>query len=94
MSNQQVAQRMAPGPAPIKARTDLVRGVMAPYARPMRMLRRYRAFDEWLPVIDLPSEKPDESHRKVAAERWQFIPAFRELLDAMDAFGGGIHRNR
>jgi hypothetical protein len=53
----------------------------------MRMLRRYRAFGEWLPVIDLPTERPEESHRKVAAERWQFIPDFRELLDAADAFG-------
>jgi hypothetical protein len=87
MSNQ-VAQRMAtPAPAPIKARTDLVRAVMAPYARPMRMLRRYRAFDEWLPVSDLPAENPEENHRKIAAERWKFIPDFRELLDATDAFG-------
>lgn len=77
-------------PAPLKARTDLVRGVMAPYARPMRMLRRYRQFDEWLPVIDLQTEKPEESDRKIAAERWQFIPAFRELLDATDAFGAAF----
>ena len=87
MTNQ-VAQRMAaPAPAPVKARTDLVRGVMAPYARPMRMLRRYRAFDDWLPVMDLQTEKPEERDRKIAAERWQFIPDFRELLDATDAFG-------
>jgi hypothetical protein len=86
--SSQVAQHMAaPAPAPIKARTDMVRGVMAPYARPMRMLRRYRAFDEWLPVMDLPTEKPEERDRKVAAERWQFIPDFRELLDAADSFG-------
>jgi hypothetical protein len=86
--NNQVPQRMAaPAPTPVKARTDLVRGVMGPYAAPMRKLRQYRQFDEWLPVIDLPTEKPEESHRKVAAERWQFIPDFRELLDAADAFG-------
>jgi hypothetical protein len=88
MTTNQVAQRMAASaPTPVKGRTDLVRGVMAPYARPMRMLRRYRKFDDWLPVSDLPTEKPEESHRKVAAERWEFVPDFRELLDATDAFG-------
>jgi hypothetical protein len=86
--NNQVAQRMgAPAPAPVKVRTDLVRSVMGPYAAPMRKLRRYRQFDEWLPVIDLPTEKPEEHDRKIAAERWQFIPDFRELLDAADSFG-------
>ncbi len=90
--NNQVAQRMgAPAPAPVKVRTDLVRSVMAPYARPMRKLRQYRQFDEWLPVIDLP-EKPEENDRKVAAERWQFIPDFRELLDAADAFGAAFNQ--
>jgi hypothetical protein len=87
MSNQ-VTQRMAAvAPGPVKGRTDLVRGVMAPYAAPMKKLRQYRQFDEWLPVIDLNTEKPEENHRKIAAERWQFIPDFRELLDAADAFG-------
>jgi hypothetical protein len=87
-SNQQIAQRMAaPSPAPIKARSDLVRNVMAPYTAPMKKLRKYRQFDEWLPVVDLRTEKPEESDRKVAAERWQFIPDFRELLDAADSFG-------
>jgi hypothetical protein len=86
--NNQVAQRIgAPAPAPVKVRTDLVRSVMGPYAAPMRKLRRYRQFDEWLPVIDLPTEKPEEHDRKIAAERWQFIPDFRELLDAADSFG-------
>lgn len=88
MSGNQVAQRMAaPGPAPVKVRTDLVRGVMAPYAAPMKKLRQYRRFDDWLPVMDLPTEKPEESDRKIAAERWKFLPDFRELLDAADSFG-------
>jgi hypothetical protein len=85
--NEQLVQRVAaPAPAPIKARPDLVRAVMAHYARPMRMLRRYRAFDEWLPVQDLPAENPSEHDRKIATERWKFIPDFRGLLDAIDAF--------
>ena len=75
----------------VKVRTDLVRSVMAPYARPMRMLRRYRAFDEWLPVVDLPSEKPEEHHRRIAKERFKFMPDFRELLDAADAFGAAYN---
>jgi hypothetical protein len=87
MSNQEVVQRTAAAAAAIKARPDLVRGVMAPYAEPMKKLRQYRRFDDWLPVIDLPTENPEESHRKVAAERWKFIPDFRELLDAIDSFG-------
>jgi hypothetical protein len=87
MSSQVPQRAAAPAPTPIKARTDLVRSVMAPYARPMRMLRQYRRFDDWLPVSDLPAEKPEENDRKVAAERWKFIPDFRELLDATDAFG-------
>jgi hypothetical protein len=86
MSNQ-VQRMVAPAPAPIKARSDLVRGVMAPYAAPMKKLRKYRQFDDWLPVIDLPTEKPEERDRKIAKERWQFIPDFRELLDAADSFG-------
>jgi hypothetical protein len=41
--NNQVPQRMAAqSPAPVKGRTDLVRGVMAPYAAPMKKLRQYR----------------------------------------------------
>jgi hypothetical protein len=86
MSNQ-VAQRMSPAaPAP-SARRDLVRSVMAPYAEPMRKLRKFRRFHEWLPVLDLQVENPDSHHRAIAAERWQFIPDFRELLDAMNDFG-------
>src|SRR5260370_1805149 len=84
--NNQVAQRMAGPSAPV-ARPDLVRSVMAPYAQPMKKLRRYRQFDEWLPVIDLSTEKPEEHDRKIAKERWPFIPDFRELLDAADGFG-------
>src|ERR1700737_1614639 len=89
MSNQQVIQRTAAPapPTPIKARPDMVRGVMAPYAAPMKKLRKYRQFDDWLPVMDLPTEKPEERDRKVAAERWKFLPDFRELLDAADSFG-------
>jgi hypothetical protein len=88
MSNQ-VAQRMtAPVPA---ARADLVRKVMAPYAEPMKKLRKYRQFNEWLPVFDLQTENPDDSHRAIAAERWHFIPDFRELLDAVDAFGAAFN---
>lgn len=89
--NNQVQRISSPAPAPVKARTDLVRGVMAPYAVPMKKLRQYRQFDEWLPVIDLPTEKPEENHRKIAAQRWQFIPDFRELLDAADAFGAAFN---
>jgi hypothetical protein len=85
--NNQVQRMAASAPAPVKVRTDLVRSVMAPYAQPMRKLRQYRQFGEWLPVIDLPTEKPEEHHRKIAKERWKFIPDFRDLLDAINAFG-------
>jgi hypothetical protein len=60
---------------------------MAPYADPMRRLRQIRPFNEWLPVVDLPTLEPEDNHRKIAAERWEFIPSFRDLLDAMDALG-------
>jgi hypothetical protein len=92
MTNQEVPQRMAAAPGLIAPRKDLVRGVMAPYARPMKKLRKYRQFDDWLPVIDLPTEKPQEHDRKIAAERWEFIPDFRELLDAADSFGMVFHK--
>jgi hypothetical protein len=85
--NNQVAQRIAP-PAPAAGgRRDLVRAVMAPYAEPMKKLRQFSQYHEWLPVLDLPAESFEAHHRAIAAERWKFIPDFRELLDAMNAFG-------
>jgi hypothetical protein len=60
---------------------------MAPYAEPMKKLRQFRQYHEWLPVLDLPAKNPEDHHRAIAAERWKFIPDFRELLDAMNAFG-------
>jgi len=71
--------------------TDLVRNVMAPYAGPIKKLRKYRQFEEWLPVFDLPTKNPEKHHRALAAERWQFIPEFPDLLEAMDAFGTAFH---
>jgi hypothetical protein len=85
--NNQVAQRMSPAAPASGARRDFVRSIMAPYAEPMRKLRKFRQFHEWLPVVDLQTENPEDNHRAIAAERWKFIPDFRELLDAMDAFG-------
>jgi hypothetical protein len=85
--NNHVAQRMSQAAPALGARRDLVRTVMAPYAKPMKKLRQFRPFHEWLPVLDLPAESPEDHHRAIAAERWQFIPDFRELLDALDAFG-------
>jgi hypothetical protein len=84
--NNQVAQRMSPAAPALGARRDLVRSIMAPYAEPLRKLRKIRQFEEWLPVFDLQTENPDDHHRAIAAERWQFIPDFREVLDAVDAF--------
>jgi hypothetical protein len=90
--NNQVAQRMtAPAPSPVKARTDLVRNVMSQYAGPLKKLRTYRQFDKWLPKFDLPIKNPEERYRALAAERWQFIPEFQDLVDAMDAFGAAFH---
>jgi hypothetical protein len=90
MSNQ-VAQRMSSAAPVPGVRRDLVRSIMAPYAGPMRKLRKFRQFDEWLPVFDLQTENPEVHHRAIAAERWQFIPDFRELLDAIDAFGAAFN---
>lgn len=85
--NNQVAQRMPPATPVTGVRRDLVRTVIGPHLVPIKKLRQFKQYHEWLPVTDLPTDSPDDRHRAIAAERWQFIPDFRELLDATDAFG-------
>jgi hypothetical protein len=86
--NRQIVERTT-SPGLITPRKDLVRTVMAEYAGPIRKLREYRAFGDWLPQFDLRTENPEEYHRRIAKERWSFLPDFRELLDAVDAFNQG-----
>ena len=44
-------------------------------------------------LFDLPTKHPEEHHRRIAKERWKFLPDFRELLDAADAFGAAFNES-
>ena len=87
MSSQIVERVAAPGL--VASRKDLVRTVMADYAGPIRKLRQFQKFGDWLPQFDLRTENPEDYHRAIAKDRWAFLPSFRDLLDAVDAFRQG-----